>query len=360
MALLPIVTRRSTLSTHQAIATIVTLAVLVLPWPLVYLIPGEANAAQSRAPDEQLSADEAKLSGKLVVTVDDDNVNHKLAIVQADGTGFRLLDGPKDFNHFADVASDGTRLVYMSADRNAGRGPSYVKTYVAQSDGSEPARIADSLGFPRWSPDGQRLLATRIQIVGERSGSLPGSELEFRQQILDLDGSMQADLGLGVNGFWAPSGKQIGYFQVAKKEGEFFLYDLTIVDLDMTQHRPRATKQTRITQTAEGVGIRALGSAAWSSDGSSIAVCRLEDIDGHAQPVLAMLDLEARHLRRVAILDDDCCEMSAICFSPDGKWLAAAFDEGGNGRVYALSLDGQTRVPITPADRSCWFPAWSR
>jgi TolB protein len=83
-----------------------------------------------------------------------ENVTSQLAIINADGSGLRVLAGAGDHAGFPSWAPDGKRLVYRVSDHGR-RGLRIIE--LATGGVSELTNGPQDDNFPAWSPDGNRI-----------------------------------------------------------------------------------------------------------------------------------------------------------------------------------------------------------
>jgi Tol biopolymer transport system component len=131
-----------------------------------------------------------------------------VALVQADGSGRRLLTrGDNSFSAPA-WSPDGTKIAFTSSDENSPRGctKNWVDSlYVVGVAGGKPKRLAVDADSPSWSPEGTEIAFTHDGFCGAKSmiGAVGPDGTGSRTVVL-TGGQPQ-----GVA--WSPDGRRIAY-----------------------------------------------------------------------------------------------------------------------------------------------------
>ena len=85
-----------------------------------------------------------------------DNGGAKIALINADGTGFRILTSGVNNNAFASFGPDGKHLVYRTS------GPDGEGLRMMDTEGHNVTTLTDSYdNFPVWSPRGDTIAFIR-------------------------------------------------------------------------------------------------------------------------------------------------------------------------------------------------------
>jgi dipeptidyl aminopeptidase/acylaminoacyl peptidase len=177
---------------------------------------------------------------------------------------------------------DGKRLVSSKVEW-PDRSHMKAETWRIDADGSNPVRlpIPDTDSVQDWSPDGQWLVTC--------SDRHPPHGRGYQLYVMKTDGSQQRRLtegGLNCNARFAPDGRKILYTHQKAKEGN----SIWIVNVDGKNAR----------EIVKTIGVAVLASAFWSPDGKQIAVVLLDWKKG----MILMRDAEQANFR-IDIMDVD-------------------------------------------------------
>jgi Tol biopolymer transport system component len=259
--------------------------------------------------------------GRLIAYLNEET-DEQAAEVAATGGPVRYIAGTR--GEFQPVPSpDGTKLAFASvSDRTK-----LFTISVASADGSHRRVIAQSraiLPSPSWSPDGRFIAyasADAVDVIpstGGRPRRVTGAELPWTVA-------------------WSPDGTEIAF---GNTPGDSDFADIVLVHPDGTHRRVVVHR---------GAGVN-WGGIAWSPDGGSLAVARRSDSGGDpdGNPDLYLVDVRTHREREIGL------DLSDASFSPDGRRLAVAKDDG---TIEVLGL-GSTTGLGTIAHGS--HPAWSR
>jgi hypothetical protein len=246
-----------------------------------------------------------------------------------------------------------TPALLLAAVIEAGITPKLVDRYV-NDVGRQPGLRAER-GLLRagsvfrfaLSPDGSRLAYTpfdRADLYVRRLGG-PESKVATAAKG-DVLGSLS----------WSPDGKRLCFTTTPSSHGVgggIFLLDVTRGTAAKVPGGPKAYYSP----------------AAWSPDGSQLAVCAREwqgDPEGPNRTSLWIVNLRSGKWRRVTTAEPSArvaVGVHGLAWSPDGRQLAfeawpPLHQSAENNRIWAVRADGTGLRPLTPgpADRS---PAWS-
>jgi len=245
-----------------------------------------------------------------------------LWLVRGDGSGLRRLTA--DGRAFAPAWSPDGRRIAFASDRGRGSGP--LELWVAGADGRGAVRLTRGLlsgrsweasSDPAWSPDGARLVFTRLTVTprGQRQELVViGADGRGLRRLTDTPRASERAPA------WGPAGL-IAY----ERDGEVWTV------------RPDGSAARRL--------LLGAGAPAWSPDGRSLAFAAA---DGR----IAVARADGGGRRVVARGD------AAPSWSPDGERLVFA----RGGALHSVRLDGSGLRRLTrPAPlRNDAEPDWRR
>jgi Tol biopolymer transport system component len=217
-----------------------------------------------------------------------------------------------------------------------------------------PKDLANGLDCSDWSPDGRSLVCAYgspanvrdgIYLVDVASGT---AKRLSKSPYHDTVGTL-GECGGGENrGVFSPDGSRIAYEQQkcgtgadpsADEEG-----DIVII--------PTAGGKPRVVVPLGGVKTHPGGEISWSPDGRFIAF-------GTQDGQLSIVAPDGSGLRQLP-LPATLSERSAFgpAWSPDGKWLLAAFGSGGGSDLYAVAADGFQAIQLTSTSLTEAYTDW--
>lgn len=267
----------------------------------------------------------------------------QLNIVNLDGTEDRkLIDSQFGINHM-DWSPDGQKIVavvYMDSSFST------WSIHLFNADGSNPVRLTDDAGVadsePAWSPDGTRILFTRVRFVSERQYT---SEI----WLMNADGSDQKTVVEdGFAAKWSPDGTRIIFS--SGKTGNYELYT----------SNPDGTDEQRLTHTDSNESY-----PSWSPDGAQIVFTsstgEWNSTESEATYEIFVMNTDGTGLRQ---LTDNNISDGTPRWSPDGTHITFASDLTGSGQYNIFVMDGSgtnilqvTHVPEgTRAINPVWMP----
>ena len=261
-------------------------------------------------------------SGRLAVTTVDRGAMW-VAVVNADGSGFRRLTAGPGHSVTPVWSPDGRRLAYTHIEGNESQ------IYLINADGTGRRRLTGSPGaalLPAWSPDGNRIafvrrLRSASQIVVanvDRPGETP----------LTPEGGNTAPA-------WSPDGRLIAY--VARGEEH---PDLYVMSAD-------GTDQRRLTR--DGVLLRpGIVQPAWLP--GSLAIAFVERI-GRFEQQISIINTDGTGYRRFAT-------GYAPAWSPDGRKVGFIVARHSDAQIYVANADGTAPLKLTPSSVNL-LPTWS-
>ena len=161
----------------------------------------------------------------------------------------------------------GGRIVFVSdrADRR------FLQLWTMNPDGSDPVQLTfgpDNKENPRWSPDGRRILYTKL--AGTDSF---GNDLGLDLFVINADGSGEQNItnspGDDTLGRWSPKGDAIAFGSTRRGGNDAFLYVIPIQCGPASE--PCATGEARF-ESMTDPNYSPESNPAWSPDGGQMAV----------------------------------------------------------------------------------------
>jgi len=205
----------------------------------------------------------------------------------------------------------------------------------AVNTSAEPTRLTKDGGFKQhlvWSPDGKKLLFTRIH------------EGKMGLWTMNADGSELKPLLQGQNtphfdGSWSPDSKRVVFvFDVLQgTDGKF---QINTVNADGSESK------TVIPHKAFEESPR------WSPDGKGLLFVSTRD--GNQEIYRA--DADGKNIKR---LTSEVAADYAPSWSPDGKQIAFTSGRGGNLEIHVMDADGSNVRRLTNNTAMDYWPVWS-
>jgi Tol biopolymer transport system component len=282
----------------------------------------------------------AEAPGGRIIYSRADGGRFQLHVMNADGTGDRVLPGQTDhFNYFPVWSPDGRRLAYTSM------GPQGENQHVnlCSADGTGLVALTgpgDSGWLAAWSPDGRQLLfagrtVPRGPVVDAYLASADGTGVR----------SLNPGRVAGGGAFWLPDGKRVGFarFQDGKAR-------LILAKVEGGDEEPLVE---------DSLALWAGGNAV-SPDGKRLAFAVL-DVRGK-KGTLHTFDFANKVDTAVAEFEAPSRYFAAIpcpAWSPDGRSLLVPMGtEKGTG-LFLVSEDGKQKRRLTPEGADCFAGAWT-
>ena len=264
--------------------------------------------------------------------------NYEIYSVNLDGSGLtRLTDHPR-VDAEPDWSPDGGKIVFFSARDGIINEQGVINNgglYVMKTDGSEVTRVYfdqesdnDLPSYPRWSPDGARILFS--------SGPFLGPAKLF---VINADGTgltaLAPTLSNVAGADWSPNGNRI-----------LFAYGL-VGGSDIYTINADGSGLTQLTTAGTNSG------PTWSPDGSRIAFVSLRD--GNTEIYVMNAD-GTNHLRLTSNEASD----RRPRWSPDGRMIVFESTRDGNSDIYVMKADGTAQTRLTDHAAPDINPAWRR
>jgi len=262
-----------------------------------------------------------------------------------------------------------TQIAYVTM-KTANKKRNYTLE-VADADGYNPQPILRSpfpIMSPAWSPDSKKLAYVSFE--------------KGRSHIIvqSLDGKYRETLAQfkGINGApaFSPDGKKVA--MTLSKDGSADIYVMDLATRDLTRMTRHWSIETE---------------AAWSADSRSLFF----NSDRRGQPQIFQVFLDSGEIKRItfegryngnpeispdgryvamvhsaggfhiALQDLMTGEFNVLTstfldesptFSPNGEMILYAMNQGGNGKLAVVSLDGATSQTLSVKDGQVREPAW--
>ncbi|HTE19458.1 MAG TPA: hypothetical protein VK689_13900 [Armatimonadota bacterium] len=298
-------------------------------WLSLFALALMLSAATSHAADTP---------GGQIVYPRKEGEGYKLHIMNADGTGDRLLPGQTSaVSAFPAPSPNGKRIAYMAAEKVQ---PDRHQVCIINADGTGLVTVntpSMRAGMPAWSPDGKQLLFS----AGDQRPNV---------FLADADGNGARQLnpeGTGAfGGFWMPDGKRVGYTRFS--EGAMTA-KIVLVNVDGSGEEP----------VTSGDALAMAGASSLSPDGKKLlylsmdpstmkASLRMWEFATKAESVLMDVDAGGESLEKFPL----------PAWAPDGKsFLIALKTDKGMG-LFSVSEDGKTKTRLTPDGVDCLTGAW--
>ena len=328
-----------------------------------------------------------------------------------DGSDAKRMTEPSAIKQMLNWSPDSRTLAYAS---DAGEGLQDIWTVSTNTGEATPLTMSGMQVWPRFSPDGSRILFVRFNegsiesVVMPVEGGEPrpmgsgqnvdaefgmwspdATRIAFQSQkdarvtisVVASDGGGASTLT--SDGFeflveWSPDGSELLY--VSRRTG---LGDIWTIPSGGGTPRQITTDirndgsptyspdgawiaylserggqdDVWIVPSAGGESIRVTNDAAeesgltWNPDGKGLTYVYSEQVN-HIYSVPA----EGGEIRQLTTGDED---QLAPQISPDGKWIAYEIERGGTDNVYIMDLDGGEPRPLVEAASDDNLPRWS-
>jgi len=156
------------------------------------------------------------LFGSLRESIDPNQLNEEIFVMNADGSGQTNLSNNPAWDGRKDWSPDGTRIAF---DSNRGGDDSDI--YVMDADGTNLTRLTDDPddeGRPAWSPDGTRIAFRRR------------TDYNWEIIVMNADGSNQVNLtnspAQDANFLWLSDGMTIAF--ESDRDGDWDIYTIKV------------------------------------------------------------------------------------------------------------------------------------
>ena len=257
--------------------------------------------------------------------LDHDDYKYEIAISKIDGTDPERLTFDDSYSNFPMWSPDGTRIAFLSGrhvrESNRYRASGEAHLYTMAPDGSEVRDL--TLGLdpvanhpPQWAPDGRRLA-----VVGIETRMVGANRYERYTQIYTVgaDGTDVKRIPAAVSGpSWSPDGERLAF---AKLDGDEVA--LHTIAADGSDAQRVTTIDGWHPRHGEPDPTRAwIETVAWSPAGEQILYT--------CGPAVCVVDLDGT---LVGTSPSDLTDGSVAAWSPDGSTIAIARTQSQHGDV---------------------------
>jgi len=261
-------------------------------------------------------------------------------VVNPDGSGQRLVQGPTDIGEGPRWFPDGAHIATGGSPALPGGGSRIINpddlTY--RDVGGQDPNLFNPCGIP--SPDGKLLLCETFSQDGSQNGihTVRASDGGGLAQITSVPG------GDDIPGGWAPKGKRIVFLRTT-------LDALFVVNTNGNHPRQITPKDFRLSSSGD-----------WSPQGNEIIFSRHLTSDVHSS--IWVVHANGTGLHEIKIQPASACGganadptaegCNSPTWSPDGKKIAfvRSFNNDVDGEIYTVNEDGTGLKQVTHAPGS--------
>jgi TolB protein len=191
--------------------------------------------------------------------------------------------------------------------------------------------LKESIGFPRYSPDGSSLAVIGEDATGTEELFVTDPEGRNPRAVAPSPGAREGAPA------WAPDGRRIAF--ASDRDGNWEIYDVGV----------------------DGEGVRRLThdpaqdlAPAYSPDGRTIVFSSDRTSDGELH--LFAMDADGSGVRQIT----SGASESAPDFSPDGRRVAFVRQQRGEADIWVADADGMNAMPLSSEARIFEYtPRWS-
>jgi Tol biopolymer transport system component/DNA-binding winged helix-turn-helix (wHTH) protein len=217
------------------------------------------------------------------------------------------------------LSADGRMLAYVLTDQHG-----QADLYVTRVGGEGQLRLTNDTQtetWPRFSPDGDRLLFTRL----DRTMSAP----EIR--VIPVLGGQSKLVTHGLHHSWSPKGDRIAFVATPQPDSLPALYTSTVDGTDVKEIMPPSAAYPFVRHTS------------WSPDGNHIAVVR--GTGGIAGEVW-LVPANGGEPRRVTHAPAEVFAENPV-FTPDGSGIIYTSNRGGAWNLWVQMFETNRSVRLT-------------
>ncbi len=266
--------------------------------------------------------------------------------------------------------NDGICLTKITFDSNAS---GYTEIYTSDYDGHNVRQVTADKNialFPRWSPDGKKILYNSY-----RGGGLEMYLMDLSTQHTKLI-SGRSGMNSGVS--WAPDGKSLAITLDPKGNPDIFLIDLNgRIIRQLTSHweidtspsfSPDGKKiafvsgrsgspQIYVLDLEQGTTRRLTFNGTYNTSPSWSCLDRIAFVSrNNGKFNIWTMDPSGRGRRKMT---EDQGNNEEPAWSPDGRYLIFSSDRTGNYDLYIMNAAGKSQSRITVMDGDQSAPSWA-
>lgn len=277
----------------------------------------------------QQSSAAAVPGGKIGFTLGIWGVSSEIGVINPDGSGLANLTNTPEAEMMGGWSPDGSRILFTRVSS-----PSEWHIWVMDSDGTNQIQLTSGPGVrvaATFSPDGSR-------ISYSEASDASFSDLEII--VANADGSSPVNVSQNPAGDgcsrWSPDGTQ-------------FLFESNRDGIPGTNLYLMNVDGSNVRQLTSPKGIELCGS--WSPDGSQIA----HGAVGNRRPGIYTVNPDATESTRIHAHGF----AAQPWYAPDGSWLVFHQWHGGVLQLHLIRLDGSGFHRLTNLPEGALNPIWA-
>lgn len=269
----------------------------------------------------------------LVDTIDNDN---KKNITRVNVDASHNSEESKNFGsnltaYFPKWSPDGTKLLFQAVDFSEGpRNPDIYTLDVLSGDVMNITNSEQPDADPSWSPDGKKIIFSSI-----RDGHSNIYQVDATGSNMQVVYAAPNDENYGP--LFSPDGKSIIFASSNKDIGTLKLITEDQSTFDLLS-RPNGTAEYH----------------AWAPDGQYIAIATTSPKENSQ---LNIIDLKTRAVREIASGGTNAIML--FSWSPDSTQIVFQSNQTGNFQLYTVDIKTGALRQLTKNDQANIFPSWS-